>query len=80
MTARTHDLGAITALGLITLIAPPQSIWVVTAMIFGHLSGQSLMISLVAAMPSEFAKPISGDSHAYRAYYLPSLVLGIREY
>lgn len=33
MTARTHDLGAITALGLITLIAPPQSITLSTALL-----------------------------------------------
>jgi inner membrane protein len=33
MTARTHDLGAITALGIITLIAPPQVITLSTALV-----------------------------------------------
>jgi inner membrane protein len=33
MTARTHDLGAITALGIITIIVPPASITLSTALL-----------------------------------------------
>lgn len=33
MTARTHDLGAITALGLVVLAVPPQSITLATALL-----------------------------------------------
>ena len=33
MTARTHDLGAITALGLVVLAVPPQSLTLATALL-----------------------------------------------